>query len=445
MGQLDASIVTLAFPTLSRQFGAGIAAVQWVGLAYLLVLAVALPLVGRLADAVGHKLLYTYGFVIFIAGSALCGLAPGLLALDGFRMLQALGAAMLQANSVAIIAGVMPARKLGRGIGVQGAAQALGLALGPVAGGLLIALGGWRLIFFVNLPVGLIGTVLGWYLLPRTRQRSGDARFDWLGAALLLPAIGALFLVFSLGGTLGWTSPATIGLFVLALAAGAAFLALERRAAAPILRPDLLRVRAFTLGLANALGMYMVLFGILFVVPFYLEGSLGATPATAGVELLSMPAALGLAAPFAGRLADRVGARLPIVLGMTLGALALAVAALVPGDTVVLLLALAVLGVGLGFSVSPNNAATVGDVPEEHTGVASGVLNMTRSVGTAMGLSITGSVFASVAGAATSPDLVAAGFRVALWFLVAVALATAVSALFLGGTKLRPGPSPAGG
>ncbi|MGE5288456.1 MAG: MFS transporter, partial [Micromonosporaceae bacterium] len=149
MGQLDASIVTLAFPTLRHDFAAPLADVQWVGQAYLLVLIGLLPVVGRYADMLGRKLLYTYGFVIFIVGSALCGLAPSLGALIGFRVLQGGGAAMLQANSVAIIAGAVPRDRLGRAIGVQGAAQALGLALGPAVGGLLISMGGWRLIFFV--------------------------------------------------------------------------------------------------------------------------------------------------------------------------------------------------------------------------------------------------------------------------------------------------------
>ena len=171
IGQLDASIVTLAFPTLRHDFGAPIASVQWVGQACLLTLIGLLPAVGRYADMIGRKLLYTYGFVIFILGSALCGLAPSLTALIGFRVLQGIGAAMLQANSVAIIACAVPRTRVGRAIGIQGAAQAAGLALGPAADGLLLSLGGWRLIFFVNVPIGLAGTVLAWFLPPRSRHR----------------------------------------------------------------------------------------------------------------------------------------------------------------------------------------------------------------------------------------------------------------------------------
>ena len=185
MGQLDASIVTLALPRLSRELHASVGAVEWVALTYLLVLVAAVATVGRLADAVGRKLLYVYGFVVFTAGSVLCGLAPTLAVLIAARALQAVGAAMLQANSVALITEAMPPALLGRGIGVQGTAQALGLALGPAIGGALLALGGWRLIFLVNLPAGAIGLALGWFLLPRSRSRRALGQSDRLGAVLL--------------------------------------------------------------------------------------------------------------------------------------------------------------------------------------------------------------------------------------------------------------------
>ena len=183
MGQLDASIVTLALPRLSQELHSSVGAVEWVALTYLLVLVATVATVGRIADAVGRKLLYVYGFAVFTAASVLCGLAPTLAVLIAARALQAVGAAMLQANSVALITEAMPPRLLGRGLGVQGTAQALGLALGPAIGGALLALGGWRLIFLVNLPAGVIGLALGWFLLPRSRSRRALGQSDRLGAA----------------------------------------------------------------------------------------------------------------------------------------------------------------------------------------------------------------------------------------------------------------------
>ncbi|HZD87179.1 MAG TPA: MFS transporter, partial [Gaiellaceae bacterium] len=294
MGQLDASIVSLAFPTLQRDFHATLGAVQWVGLSYLLVLVALVPAVGRAADMAGRKLLYIYGFVVFTVGSALCGIAPGLLALDGFRALQALGAAMLQANSVAIIALAAPREKLGRAIGIQGAAQALGLSLGPAVGGVLIAAGGWRLIFFVNVPAGILGAAAGWFLIPRSRELQERTRFDWLGLVLFAPALSALLVALSYGNQLGWATAAVIGALAAAVVLGGGFLLHERRTRAPMIDLRLFARAAFSAGIASGLLSYLVLFGALFVTPFFLESDRGLSPGATGALLTALPIALGL-------------------------------------------------------------------------------------------------------------------------------------------------------
>src|ERR1700728_4769190 len=173
MGQLDASVVTVAFPALQRQFGAGLAETQWVSLAFLLVLPALLVPAGRWSDRAGRKLLYLYGFVLFAVTSAACGLATSLTMLIALRVAQAGGAALLQANSVALVVTSVPARTRRAALGVQAAAQAVGLASGPVTGGVLVGTVGWRWVFLINVPVGLLAVVAGWYLLPRTR-RAGE-------------------------------------------------------------------------------------------------------------------------------------------------------------------------------------------------------------------------------------------------------------------------------
>ncbi|MFI5593977.1 MFS transporter, partial [Amycolatopsis sp. NPDC051758] len=193
MGQLDASIVTLTFPALQWEFAEPLAAVQWVSLSYLLTLVGLLAAVGRVADAVGRKLTYVYGFAVFTAASIACGLAPTLALLVVFRILQAVGAAMLQANSVALVVTSVPKAKMRSALGVQAAAQALGLALGPAIGSLLVGTVGWRWVFLVNVPVGILGLVAGRYLLPRTRERRPlGRRFDGAGVALLAMASTAV-------------------------------------------------------------------------------------------------------------------------------------------------------------------------------------------------------------------------------------------------------------
>src|SRR5580658_8349911 len=207
MGQLDASIVTITFPAMEHDFGVPVAAVQWVSLIYLLGLIALLAPAGRLGDTVGRKLVYTYGFVVFTVASAACGLAPSLDVLILLRLVQALGAAMLQANSVALVTTSAPKNRMRFALGIQAGAQALGLALGPTLGGLLTSTAGWRAVYWVNVPVGLVAVVAGRYLLPRTRHLATPGKFDWPGTLLLVTWTSALLLVLSAASGLslpGW-------------------------------------------------------------------------------------------------------------------------------------------------------------------------------------------------------------------------------------------------
>jgi EmrB/QacA subfamily drug resistance transporter len=440
MNQLDASIVTVAFPTLQHDFHETVGAVTWVGLSYLLVLVSLVMAVGRMGDMVGRKLLYGYGFVVFIIGSALCGLAPTLVTLIGFRVLQAIGAAMLQANSVAIIVLALPRNKLGRGIGIQGAAQALGLAIGPSVGGWLIALGGWRLIFFVNVPAGVVGTIMAWYLIPRSRHLPGWVPFDWPGLGLFAAAAGALLTGLSLGNAVGWSSPPIVGLLAAAGVFSFAFIRHEQRAKMPMLDLSLFQRIPFASGISSGLLSYVVLFGTLFLIPFYLERALHLSPGRSGVILGAMPVALGLTAPIAGRIADRVGARPLTVAGMLISAATLA-ALIIAHSATFIVLDMAILGVGLGVFISPNNAAIMGSVSPTQSGMASGVLNMTRGTGTAVGLALTSLVFGMIAGPEHASTIaVTRGFQISALFLALVSLLSMAIAALRGGTHLNLHP-----
>ena len=435
MGQLDASIVTVALPTLQHTFGVSVGAVTWVGLSYLLVLVATVIAVGRFADMWGRKLLYVYGFVIFTLASVLCGLAPDLAALCVFRALQAVGAAMLQANSLAIIVLVVPARALGRAIGLQGTAQALGLALGPSIGGLLLAAGGWRLIFFVNVPFGIFGAVAAILLVPRSRNLMKRARFDWTGLGIFFPAVVALVSAISFGAAQGWSSNLIVGLFAAAAVLGVLFVRHERRDDDPMLDLRLFGNARFSTGIASGLGSYLVMFGVLLLIPFYLERGLGLGSARSGLELMAMPLAFGIVAPLAGRLADHVGARPLTVSGMALVALGLGLLGALRPSTVWLLLLLALVGVGMGLFTSPNNASIMGAAPERQAGMASGVLNMSRGMGTALGLALTGTIFVAGGGGGGGASGAQHAFTVTAYVLAAIAAAAGVvSALRANGT-----------
>jgi EmrB/QacA subfamily drug resistance transporter len=428
MGQLDASIVTIAFPTLQRAFHVHVGAVTWVGLSYLISLVAFVTIVGRFADMAGRKLLYVYGFGLFAAASAGCALAPNLPTLIGVRVVQGVGAAMLQANSLAIINIAAPREKLGRAVGVQGAAQALGLALGPSVGGALIAAGGWRLIFFVNVPVGALGIAAGLAFIPRSRHLRARRPLDWPGLALFVPAICALLVAISFGDSWGWRSGIVLTLYVLSVVFGLAFFVRERSTRNPMLDLKLFRHRAFSAGVASGLLGYLVTFGTLLVMPYLLERGLGLATDTAGLELMTMPLLLGVVAPLAGRASDTFGVRRLTSGGMALVALALFVLAGTSPSIAAVAVGLAVVGVGLGCFTPANNASVVANVPRDQSGEASGVVNVTRATGTSLGLALAGLVYVVGSGDHAVGAAVVPGYHDALFLLGGAALlAAAVS------------------
>jgi EmrB/QacA subfamily drug resistance transporter len=395
MGQLDASIVTTALPVIRANLHASIASVEWVVLVYVLVLAGAVAAVGRIADRVGRKLLYTYGFGIFVAGSAACAIAPSLGLLVLARLMQAIGAVMLQANSYALIRDVLPSSRLGTGLGVQGAAQAVGLSVGPALGGVLTALGGWRLIFLVNIPIGLIGLALGWFLLPRSTHHDPESRIDPYGTILLAAIPAAMLAALSFAaqsGTPAWLEPVLIG-FACVLVIGA--VARQRSAIGSVVDATLIRVPRFVAGATAALLSYVVLFGCLVSVPFFLERSRHIGLAAAGLELSALAVALAVMAPLGGAIGDRIGSRVPTGGGMLLTAAGMALLAVPFTRADLTVVALVIAGAGLGLFVAANNAATMFSAPQQRAGAAGGLLNMARGLGSALGVALTSLVIAS--------------------------------------------------
>jgi EmrB/QacA subfamily drug resistance transporter len=426
MGQLDASIVTTALPVIRTNLHASIAGVEWVVLVYVLVLVGTVAAVGRVADRVGRKLLYTYGFGIFVAGSAACALAPSLGLLVLARLVQAIGAVMLQANSYALIRDVLPASRIGTGLGLQGAAQAVGLSAGPALGGALTALGGWRLIFLINIPIGLIGLALGWLFLPRSTHRDPESRIDPAGTLLLaaIPAAPLAALSFAaVPGTRGWIAPALIGLGAILV-----LVALVRQRSTPgsVVDAALLRLPAFVAGICAALLASVVLFGCLVAVPFFLERSLHVGPGTVGLELSALPVSLAVMAPLGGVMRDRIGPRAPTGAGMLVAAVGMALLSASATRADLTVVALAVAGAGIGLFVGANNAATMFAAPPQRAGTAGGLLNMARGLGTALGVASASLLLASGRGFASVADL-----------LVGVALLAAVVSVIWSGSTGR--------
>jgi MFS family permease len=398
MGQLDASIVTLTFRPMEQEFGATLAAVQWVSLAYLLVLVALVTPAGRIADAVGRKLVYGYGFVVFTAGSAACAFAPSLGILIACRVLQAVGAAMLQANSVALVTTSVPRERMRLALSVQAAAQAIGLGLGPTLGGVLTEAAGWRAVYWINVPVGCLAVVAGRYLLPRTRplrQAVGRrvrpafdwADFDWLGAGLLGAASTSLLIALSAVGGLpapGWLAP------VMAAAAVAASIAFWRRqnsAPVPLIPVALLRSGRVVTGLAGAVLGYLALFGPLVLIPQLLTGA--GNVVRTGLILSALPAGFGVAA-LAGEAIFPAGVanRVRGFIGGVVCTGALVMLMVMTTGPIGIALKLGLAGLGLGVFVPANNAVVMRSGSAGSAAVLGGLVSMARGIGTTFGIAL---------------------------------------------------------
>jgi EmrB/QacA subfamily drug resistance transporter len=441
MGQVDSSIVQILLPRLEHEFGARLSTVSWVAIAYLLAMAAFLPIFGRLADMVGRKLLYTGGFLLFVLGSALCGLAPNLPVLIAFRVLQAIGAALLSSNSVAIIVTAASPEWRGRALGIQSAAQAIGLSAGPALGGLVLDTLGWQWVFWINVPVGLVGAVIGWLVIPLTKDMPDRASFDWKGAFLIVPALAALMAILNEGHAWGVTSPAIIGCALLGVVLMTLFVGAERRAEAPLVDLGLFRRDVFVLGNAAGLVSYAALFGLMFLMPFMFVRAYGDSALAAGLRLSIVPVMIGVTAPLGGALYDRLGARLVTAAGMLICAVGLLVLFAcmdgTPGSLRPIMLGLAIFGAGQGLFISPNNSAIMAAAPARLTGEAGGLLNVMRSLGISVGIATSSALLTWQLAVSTgsghntlhapAPDLLSAGRNVVLLLLGFAAIAGALS------------------
>jgi len=390
MGQVDASLTQMLLPRLEHDFAAPLSTVSWVAVGYILTMASFMPIFGRLADMVGRKLLYTGAFVIFVVGSGLCGFATSLPELIVFRVIQGIGAALITANSIAIVVLAAGPELRGRALGLQSAAQAIGLGAGPALGGMILDTLGWHWAFWINVPFGLIGVVMGWLVLPQTRHLAAATRFDWGGALLIAPALTAVMMLLNQGHAWGVRSPLFIGCLVLAVVFLAAFVWAERRATTPLIDFALLRQPAFLTGnLANFLS-YAMLFGVFFLIPFLLVRVYDDSAFTAGLRLSIVPIMLGLLAPVGGMLYDRFGARVVTALGMAACIVGLVVLYVFlnghRADLMMVMVGLAIFGIGQGLFISPNSSAIMATAPEELTGEAGSLVNVVRYLGISTGI-----------------------------------------------------------
>lgn len=445
MPSLDTSIANAGLPTLARAFGASFQAVQWIVLAYLLAITTLIVSVGRLGDLLGRRRLLLGGVALFTLASLLCGAAPTLGLLIAARAAQGLGAAVMMALTVALVGEAVPKAKTGSAMGLLGTMSAIGTTLGPSLGGVLMAGLGWRSIFFVNVPLGIINIVLAGRFLPADHPAPAGIRFDIPGTVLLALALAAYALAMTLGH--GHFGRLNLGLLGAAALGMAAFVAVEARVASPLLRLAMFRDRALCGSLAMIVLVMTVICSTLVVGPFYLAHALGLKTALVGFVLSGGPVVSALAGVPAGRIVDRFGAPRMTLLGLACliaGASALALQPLragVPGY----MGAVAVLTAGYALFQAANNTAIMMEVRPEQRGLVSGMLSLARNLGLVTGVSVMGAVFALAVGTvdvgSARPQAVAHGlgvtFAVAV-VLMLLALGIAAGAWRRGRTKAVP-------
>ncbi len=383
MAAIDSTIVILGLPNMMVSLHADLVAMIWVIMAYILVSTIFLLTFGRVADLFGRVRMYNLGFLVFTIGSALCGFASTAGGLIVFRLVQGSGAAMMVVNSVALITEAFPANERGRALGINAITWAAGGVLGPILGGVILAAGDWRWIFFINVPIGLFGAAWGYLALKEMSSRGAGEKFDPLGALLFSGGLTALLIALTLGIQYSWTSPIILGLFIFFIIALAIFLFWEQRAKSPVLDFSLFKQRVYTFSVLTAMMQSLALFAVNFLIVFYLQGVRGYGPLQAAILLIPLPIVTSIVGPLSGILADRIGARIPATVGLLLQAIALF---LFTGLTVTtsylqIALLLALMGIGGGLFYPSNTSAAMNAAPVRRLGVASATLATLRQAG----------------------------------------------------------------
>lgn len=429
MSALDTSVVNTVLPVITKSFSSEVATVEWVVIIYLLIVSGLLLSFGRLGDIRGHKQIFISGFSIFILSSALCGWSPTIGYLIAFRGFQALGAAMLAANSPAILTKNFPSSQRGQALGLQATMTYLGLTVAPSLGGWLTDLISWRAVFYINIPVGGFALLLSWLFIPKDDQEKKAEPFDFPGAALFVAGLVALLLGLNQGYAWGWTSLVILGLIIFSVVILSIFVFLEYRRTNPLLDLSLFKDQYFSFSMISAVLNYIAIFSILLMMPFYLLDGRGFSPSQAGLILTIQPIVMAIVAPISGSISDRIGTRIPSFLGMAVLSIGLFFMSRLGPSTPLsqVGLTLGIVGLGTGTFISPNNSAIMGSAPRKRQGIAAGLLATARSTGMVLGVGLAGAIFTTILASASGENTIY--FAISTSLLVAAALA-AIGSLF---------------
>ena len=431
MANLDTTIVNISLPTISRHFGVGTGEVSWIALSYFLAVTSLLLAFGRLGDLLGFRKLFLGGISIFATGSFLCALAHGINEIVLIRILQGIGGGIMVALGPAIISAFLPQAIRGRALGYVMASASIGIAMGPVIGGLLTVYLGWRWIFLVNVPLGIVATIIGFKALPRDHPPA-RGRFDLLGAGLIFSCLALIIYGLNQGTELGWGSYTILGSFSLGILCAVGFIIREKRYSEPLVDLKLFNNLNFVLPNLGALFMLLAFAGALFSLPFYMELGLGFSTVLASLFLTITSLAAVVSAPIGGTIYDRRGPRLACLAASASTLLAFVLFFLL--DTgglqkIILAFALVLMGIGYGMYAPPTLGTVVSQCPQNR-GLASSIMMTSRDMGVIVGIALFETVFSAATQGEASIHQ-ASSHIVALGFHHAVTLGIAASFMAL--------------
>jgi EmrB/QacA subfamily drug resistance transporter len=424
---LDATVVNVALPSIGRDLGAGISDLQWTVDAYTVVLASLLMLSGSTADRLGRRRIFVTGLAVFSLGSLLCSLAPGVGLLVAFRVVQAVGGSMLNPVAMSIVTNTFTdPRERAQAVGVWAAVFGISMALGPIVGGSLVSAVGWQAIFLINIPVGIAAMALTLRFVPESRAPRAR-RFDPVGQGLVIVLLASLTFGIIEAPARGWTSPVIVGAFVAAAVSLVGLLLYEPRRREPLLDLRFFRSIPLSGAVVIAIAAFAAFGGFLFLNTLYLQEVRGLSPVQAGAGTLPMALMTVIAAPIAGRLVGRRGARLPLAIAGVCLVIACAMLAGIEPDTpyLELFVAYALFGLGFGFVNAPVTNTAVSGMPRDQAGVAAAVASTSRQVGATLGVAIVGAIATSQVGESVGSNLSAASHP-AWWVLTACGAAVLV-------------------
>ena len=435
MIMLDNTVVFVALSAIQSDLGISTSELEWVVNGYALTFAVLMLTGGKLADMFGRRRIFIVGLAIFTASSLACGLATGATMLIGARVVQGVGSALMNPATLSIITATFPPRQRGTAIGIWVGVSAMALAIGPLVGGLLTESFNWSWIFFINVPVGILGIIVARLVIDESRDESKEQRLDLPG--LISSGVGLFALTYGLieANTYGWTSGRILASFIVAAVALVLFVVLEHRQRVPMLDLSLFRNSTFAGANTVMLLVALAMFGMFFFNSLYLQRVLGYSAIETGASFLPMTVLIVLIAPVAGRFSDRIGSRWLMGAGLVcLSASLLSFSRLgVDSSFWDVLPGLILGGVGMSLAMTPTTAAAMGSVPVDKAGVGSAVLNSMRQVGGSLGIALMGAIVASSIHVGESDPRIAQqfvdGYSNALHVAATIALVGAVVAV----------------